>query len=127
MDGCSRQNPAYRPATERAPATGLFLLDDFQASLGVARNILSNRLARLVEARTLVRVRYRSAAGRRGCAARDCRAQRQRSGASDIFRRVLWIVLALWVVIGLVVFVLALSGGPGGVRSALHGDGRVAR
>src|SRR5436305_825887 len=28
MDGHPRQNPAYRPATEKAPATGLFLWGD---------------------------------------------------------------------------------------------------
>jgi len=67
---------------------------------------------------TQQRVRAR---GRGAC------TQRQWSGASDILRRVLWIVLAIWVVIGLVVLALALSGGPGGLRSVLHRDGRVAR
>jgi len=37
---------------------GVRRFDDFQASLGIARNILSNRLDRLVDAGILARVRY---------------------------------------------------------------------
>jgi len=40
---------------------------------------------------------------------------------------VLWIVLALWVLIGGAVFVVALSGGPGGLREKLHAEGRIAK
>ena len=39
----------------------------------------------------------------------------------------LWVVLAIWVVVGASVFVLALSGGPGGVRALLHREGLIAR
>jgi DNA-binding HxlR family transcriptional regulator len=38
---------------------GVTRFDDFRAALGIADNILSNRLARLVEAGVLVRVPYR--------------------------------------------------------------------
>jgi len=43
-----------------------------------------------------------------------------------MLRRVLWVVLALWVVVGGGVFVVALSGGIGGLRAVLHKEGRVA-
>src|SRR5215469_10795766 len=38
---------------------GLRRFDEFQASLGIARNVLSDRLGRLVEEGILERVRYR--------------------------------------------------------------------
>jgi mono/diheme cytochrome c family protein len=41
-------------------------------------------------------------------------------------RRVLWIVLGLWVIVGVGVLLLALNGGPGGLRGQLHREGRVA-
>jgi DNA-binding HxlR family transcriptional regulator len=37
---------------------GLRRFDEFQASLGIARNVLTSRLRRLVEAGVLVRIRY---------------------------------------------------------------------
>src|SRR3982750_4377445 len=39
----------------RGAFNGLHHFEEFQSTLGIARNILSNRLARLVEARTLQR------------------------------------------------------------------------
>ena len=39
----------------------------------------------------------------------------------------LYVVLALWLVVGGGVFVLALTGGPGGLRQRLHSEGRIAR
>jgi cytochrome c550 len=41
-------------------------------------------------------------------------------------RRVLWIVFGLWVIVGGLVLLVALSGGPGGVRDQLHREGRTA-
>ena len=39
----------------------------------------------------------------------------------------LYVVLALWLVVGAGVFVLALTGGPGGFRQKLHSEGKIAR
>src|SRR5579864_4669278 len=50
-----------------------------------------------------------------------------RSGASDRLRPVLYVVLALWLIVGGGVFVLALTGGPGGFRRKLHSEGKIAR
>ena len=38
----------------------------------------------------------------------------------------LWVVLALWVVVGGGIFLLALNGGVGGARAVLHLEGRLA-
>jgi mono/diheme cytochrome c family protein len=40
---------------------------------------------------------------------------------------VLYVVLALWLTVGSGVFVLALTGGPGGLRKKLHSEGKIAR
>jgi mono/diheme cytochrome c family protein len=40
---------------------------------------------------------------------------------------VLYVVLALWLTVGTGVFVLALTGGPGGFRKKLHSEGKIAR
>jgi cytochrome c551 len=42
-------------------------------------------------------------------------------------RRVLYIALALWLVVGGAVFLIALTGGPGGLRAKLHAESRLAR
>ncbi len=42
MDGCSRQNPAYRPAKEKPRSGGVFLSDDWPAT---PRAGVSSRLA----------------------------------------------------------------------------------
>ena len=39
----------------------------------------------------------------------------------------LYVVLALWLTVGGGVFVLALTGGPGGFRQRLHSEGKIAR
>lgn len=39
----------------------------------------------------------------------------------------LYIVLALWLTVGGGVFIVALTGGPGGLRSRLHTESRLAR
>jgi mono/diheme cytochrome c family protein len=58
---------------------------------------------------------------------RACRAPwRGRSAPSDILRRVLWFVLALWLLVGGGVLAIALSGGIGGLRAVLYKDGRIA-
>lgn len=44
-----------------------------------------------------------------------------------MLRRVLYIVLALWLSVGGVVFILALTGGPGGARAKLHAESPLAR
>jgi hypothetical protein len=43
-----------------------------------------------------------------------------------MLRRVLWFVLALWLIVGGGVLAIALSGGIGGLRAVVHKDGRVA-
>lgn len=60
-------------------------------------------------------------------AARRAGPCRPQSGASDILRPVLWIVLGAWLVVGGGVLAIALAGGPGGLRGVLHRDGRLAR
>jgi len=44
-----------------------------------------------------------------------------------MLRPVLWFFLALWVIVGGGVLVLALTGGPGGLRAHLHKESPVAR
>jgi len=39
---------------------------------------------------------------------------------------VLWIVFAIWVGVALIIFAIALSGGPGGLRAQLHRESRLA-
>jgi cytochrome c553 len=39
--------------------------------------------------------------------------------------RVIIAVTAFWVVLGMTVFIIALRGGPGGVRTAMHSEGRL--
>jgi hypothetical protein len=43
-----------------------------------------------------------------------------------MLRRVLWVVLALWLALGGGVFLVALNGGIGGVRALFHKEGKVA-
>jgi mono/diheme cytochrome c family protein len=43
-----------------------------------------------------------------------------------MFRAVIFLVLAFWLIVGLGVFVIALSGGPSGLRERMHGEGGLA-
>jgi mono/diheme cytochrome c family protein len=43
-----------------------------------------------------------------------------------MFRAVIFLVLAFWLIVGLGVFVIALSGGPSGLRKRMHGEGGLA-
>jgi len=44
-----------------------------------------------------------------------------------MLRRVLYIALAFWIIVGAGVFLVALGGGPGGARAQLHSEGSLAK
>jgi mono/diheme cytochrome c family protein len=50
-----------------------------------------------------------------------------RSGPSDIFRRVLYVALAFWLLIGGGVFLVALGGGPGRTRARMNAETPLAK